>query len=404
MPNTAVHAGLTRAALNLQKTGTGDNKRLIEDYSSWPDFYFSERSAEIAPYMFFPDGIQFHYPPDTPYNELYRYWDMDERGRFRKSRAFVNENFRHVTAGFAFYIGHILECFRKNETEEGKKYLGVLLHMLQDSTFGLHSLEGAGGGDAFLLDRLTGSTPAPSEILAGLRYREDFRMPAYEPQLLGRSRGEMVMKLYAAYCRTSADSRRAAFRYVMNTLENHPGKNGAEEQRMFGNAVTLCADTVHTLFQLAKGETPPAGPCRLDELEPYQFPFGGFAPYRFRSFLRGHAVDRTGKRLPLELDSGIYGHGLSFGTHFDGALLYSIEPGLFREFRCRIGFHTAFPVNGEASVTWINGGKETGCVTLDPGRRSVSAAIPEPGNGFGLKFRSAPGCGVLVLAEPELLP
>lgn len=402
MPDSRTHSALTRAALALQTAETGNNENLIRDYSSWPDFYFSDRGKELRPYIFFLDGIQFHYPPDTPYNDLYRYWDMDERGRFRKSRAFVNENFRHVTAGFAFYIGHILECFRKNETEEGKKYLGVLLHMLQDSTFGLHSLEGAGGGDAFLLDRLTGSTPAPSEILAGLRYREDFRMPAYEPQLLGRSRGEMVMKLYAAYCRTSADSRRAAFRYVMNTLENHPEKNGAEEQRMFGNAVTLCADTVHTLFQLAKGETPPAGPCRLDELEPYEFPFGGFGGYRFRSFVRNCAFDRENNAVPLELDCGKFEHGLSFGTHADGRLRYFIAPGIYRKFTCRIGLHPISPAGGNAEITWFNAGKAVRTDILDPAVRSLEIGIPEPGKEFGLSFRSDPSCGILVLADPVL--
>lgn len=404
MPDAAVHAGLTRAALQLLKTDTGDNQRLIDDYSSWPDLYFSGRRAEIAPYMFFLDGIQFHYPPDTPYNELYRYWDMDENSNFHRSRAAVNENFRHVTAGFRFYVEHILKCFRKDEMEEGKKYLGCLIHMLQDSTFGLHALEGAGGSDAFVLDRLTGAEPAPSTILAGLRYREDFRMPDYAPHLLGNSAEETVMRLYAEYCRISADSRRCVFRYVMNILENRTGRNSAEEQHMFDNAVKLTADTIWTVYRIARGETGPVRPCRLEELEPYQFPFGGFAPYRFRSFLRNQAVDREGKTLPLELDCGRFEHGLSFGTHLEGALLYSVAPEVFSRFTCRVGLHAAFPAAGEVQLTWIDHGRETETFTLDPGCRSRMVDLPDPGGEFGLKFRSSPACGVLVLADPLFQP
>ena len=140
MPDSKVHSALTRAALALQTADTGDNEKLISEYSSWPDLYFSDRWKELEPYMFFLDGIQFHYPPDTPYNELYRYWDMDENSNFHRSRPAVNENFRHVTAGFRFYLDHILEHFARHEIEEGKKYLGCLIHMLQDSTFGLHAL------------------------------------------------------------------------------------------------------------------------------------------------------------------------------------------------------------------------------------------------------------------------
>ena len=404
MPDAATHSAITRAALQLQPFDTGDNSRLIDDYSSWPDRYFSERRAEIMPYMFFLDGIQFHYPPDTPYTELYRYWDMDENSNFHRSRPAVNENFRHVTAGFRFYLEHILEHFARREMEEGKKYLGCLIHMLQDSTFGLHALEGAGGSDAFVLDRLTGAEPAPSAILGRLRYRDDFAVPGHQPRSLGNSVEETVMRLYAEYCRVSADSRQCVFRYVMNTLENRAERNFAEEQRMFHNAVKLTADTIWTVYRIARGEIGPVRSCRLEELEPYQFPFGGFGGYRFRSFLRNKAVDREGKTLPLELDRGRFEHGLSFGTHLEGTLLYSVAPKVFSRFTCRIGLHAAFPAAGKVQLTWISHGRETETFTLDPDCRSRMVDLPDPGGEFGLKFRSDPTCGVLVLADPLLLP
>ncbi|MBO4630316.1 MAG: hypothetical protein J5858_00195, partial [Lentisphaeria bacterium] len=333
MPDNKTHSALTRAALQLQTTDTGDNTELIRDYCSWPDYYFSDRWKELEPYMFFLDGVQFHYPPDTPYSELYRYWKHDEKG-FHRSRPFVNENFRHVTSGFAFYIERIIRNFRKNEMEEGKKYLGCLLHMLEDSTFGLHALEGAGGTDAFALDRMMDDSNQASAILAGLKYREDFPELHYIPRSLGNTPGEMVMKLYSAYCAASSDSRKCGFRFIMNTLENRPENNPEQETGMYANAVKLCADVIHTVFQLAGGEKNALPePCRLNELEPYEFPLGGFGAYRFRSFIRNSALDRENNRIPLDLDCGRFEYGISFGSHYEGILRYWIAPNTFREFR-----------------------------------------------------------------------
>ena len=401
MPDAKTHSALTRAALRLQRFDTGDNEKLIGDYSSWPDFYFSGRRNEIAPYMFFLDGIQFHYPPNTPYAELYRYWDNGENGFFR-SRPFVNENHRHVTEGFRFYIGHAVRCFEKKEMEEGKKYLGCLLHMLEDSCFGFHAMEGAGGSDGFVLDRMTDFPVPPSTIIAGLKYRDDFPALDYVPHSLGNSPEEMVMKLYAAYCAASSDSRKSCFLCVINTMNGCPEKNREQEIRMYANTVKLCADAICTVFQIARGEIVESGPCRLEELEPYEFPFGGFGSYLYRSFARDCAYGRSNERIPLELDSGRVEHGLSFGTHAEGNLRCFIAPKVFRRFTCRIGFHPLSPVNGTAEITWFNDGKSVRTDVLDKTVRELEIEIADPGRDFGLSFRSVPGCGILVLAEPLL--
>ena len=403
MPDSRTHSALTRAALALQTAETGNNENLIKDYSSWPDFYFSDRGKELRPYIFFLDGIQFHYPPDTPYNDLYRYWDIGEND-FHRSRPFINENFLHVTAGFRFYIENIVRNFRQNDLDEGKKYLGCLLHMLEDSCFGLHALEGAGGADAFVLDRLTDDPVQPSMIIAKIKYRDDFPKLEYVPHSLGNSPDEMVMRLYAAYCAASADSRKCGFRYILNTLENRAEQNPEQEYRMYANAVKLCADVIHTVFQLGRGMILPSGPCRLEELEPYQFPFGGFGGYRFRSIVRNCAYDRQNAPIPLELDCGRFEHGISFGSHHEGSLRYWIAPGVFREFSGKIGLHSAFPVNGTAELTLFNNGIPADSFTLDGSRRSMELKIPYPENDFGLSFRSSPACGVLVLADPQFFP
>ena len=399
MPDSRTHSALTRAALALQTAETGNNENLIRDYSSWPDFYFSDRGKELRPYIFFLDGIQFHYPPDTPYNDLYRYWDIGEND-FHRSRPFINENFRHVSAGFRFYIENIVRNFRQNDLDEGKKYLGCLLHMLEDSCFGLHALEGAGGADAFVLDRLTDDPVQPSMIIAKIKYRDDFPKLEYVPHSLGNSPDEMVMRLYAAYCAASADSRKCGFRYILNTLENRAEQNPEQEYRMYANAVKLCADVIHTVFQLGRGMILPSGPCRLEELEPYQFPFGGFGGYRFRSFERNKAYAQDGAELPLETAGERFACGISFGSHFEGKLLYWIAPEVFRSFSCAAGFHPAVPVNGELHLELVNDGSVIETFRLSAEHPSCHVHLDAPCGEFGFRFRSAPSAGIVVIGDP----
>lgn len=66
-----------------------------------------------------------------------------------------------------------------NETE-AMKYLGVLLHVLQDACFGVHALEGPGGCDLFFFDRLGISDFSPAAKLAQLD-AWTFRMPPEKP-------------------------------------------------------------------------------------------------------------------------------------------------------------------------------------------------------------------------------
>ena len=211
------------------------------------------------------------------------------------------------------------------------------------------------------------------------------------------------MKLYAAYCRAAADSRKCCFRFIMNVLDNRPDENFPLETRMCHNAVRLCADTVRTVYQLAAGTVVPSPDgCRLEELEPREFPFGGFRPYAFRSFERNCAVDRDGNPIPLELDCGKFEHGLSFGTHWEGSLRYRIAPGTFRKFTGKIGLHAAYPVKGEVDLTVFNNGIPAGQILLNESCRSAGLEVSQPENEFGFSFRSTPGCGVLVIADPIL--
>ena len=58
------------------------------------------------------------------------------------------------------------------------KYLGVLLHVLQDACFGIHALEGPGGSDLFFFDRLRIGDFSPAEVLARLDCSDGSSGPA----------------------------------------------------------------------------------------------------------------------------------------------------------------------------------------------------------------------------------
>lgn len=401
MPDSKTHSFLTAQALKLQKKDLGNCDDLIKDYCSYPDFYFSDRWQELEKYIFFLDGIQFHYLPDTPYNELYRYWKMNQNGGFL-SRDFVNKNFRHAEKGFTFYITHAVRYFQNGNDDEAKKYLGCLLHMLEDSTFGFHTLEGAGGADGFVLDRMLDSSPSPADILAKIKMDFTLHCPAHEVQILGDSIDEAVMMLYGKYCSYSADSRKAAFQYILSEL-GFSGKNSSDEiRRMHDNAVKLCADVIATILHLATdGKSNRAAFCSLNTLEPYQFPFGGFGAYRFRSFIRDCAILPDGSQTDLQLNGRKLSYGLSFGSHFKGSLLYKIAPETFKNFTVSIGFQDTIPPGGEVCIEWLNNSETAATVTLSEKNPVQKLQINAPSGVFGLKFTAKPSCGIIVLGEPH---
>lgn len=404
MPDSVSHTLLTRAALALQPFPKSSDTRLETEYCLYPDDYFSARWREIAPYCPFKDGIQFHYLPDTPWNPLYRYWRKDEEDSSVRVLAFDNPNFRHAHAGFEHCIGHAVREFRAGRVDEGNRHLGVLLHVLQDATFGIHALEGPGGADLGILDRLLDTPLQPTELLAEIRWQDEgFRMD-YRPQSLGATVDEMVMRLYSAYCQAVSSSRKLCVRYVLESL-NGKGDGLVPLVRSMGEtSIRLCADVIHTVRQLAEGmagEQP--DPLPLETQEPFEFPFGGFRPYRFRSVSRDCVPSAKGSApLPLQIGSVQYSHGLAFGSHYEGRLLYWIAPGVFQSLTATIGMHPAFLPVGSVQVTVLNDGQERKKLTLDATTSETVLMIPEPGNVVGLVFHSTPSCGVIVLGSPEL--
>lgn len=401
MPGAKDHSHITENALKLVSFDIGDTSELISKYCNYPDFYPFDLE-KIKDYYFETDGIQFHYLPDPPYNNLYRYWGMKNQ-KVVRMKSFRNDHFIHAKAGFFWYLEHAVSALRKNQPEEGKKFLGSLLHVLEDSTFGVHTLEGNGGSDIFLMNRIFESDTLPLSFLTKISAL-DFSAPDHTPRSLGNSVPEIVMNLYADYCRKLDSSRKAAYRIIKNGVEGKPFKHIAGT--MFDNAVTLCADVIYSVFQVAAGIVEPFSDLPLHELYPFEMPCGGFRNYNLRTIERNRAYLPDGTEIPLELN-GENGtvpveEGFSFGSHFEGALRYWIAPETFREFSAQIGLHPAYTGTGEIVFEILNDGVSVERIVLDQENRSAKICIENPKNELALQFCSTSSCGIVVLANPML--
>ena len=167
MPATAQHRRMTANALNLVPELPGPRSRLTEEFCLYPDQALNA-PEEFARYCRLPSGEWFHYLPDVSYAELYRYHTVDCAGHIRRARAFRNGNYDFALPGFLHLLRQSATQLGDGKEEEAMKYLGVLLHVLQDACFGIHALEGPGGSDLFFFDRLRIGDFSPAEVLARL--------------------------------------------------------------------------------------------------------------------------------------------------------------------------------------------------------------------------------------------
>ena len=252
MPATAQHRRMTANALNLVPELPGPRSRLTEEFCLYPDQALNA-PEEFTRYCRLPSGEWFHYLPDVSYAELYRYHTVDCAGHIRRARAFRNGNYDFALPGFLHLLRQSATLLGDGKEEEAMKYLGVLLHVLQDACFGIHALEGPGGSDLFFFDRLRIGDFSPAEVLARLNC-SDFPFFSAAPRMLGTSVPEAALRLYSHYCRTARAARRSCMEILLAHW-NGKSENTASCLSMYRNAVLLCADVLKTVSELATGKT-----------------------------------------------------------------------------------------------------------------------------------------------------
>ena len=425
MPDGKKHSILTKAVLDMLspyfKLPENEHEALIEQYCCYPDTFFSSDKSvyeNILPYMFIKDGIQFHYLPDTPLNELYRYWlPKLEEQRLGKSRPFHNSNFFHARAGFEFYLNNMVKYFEDDNYREGAKFTGCLLHMLEDSSFGAHSLEGPYGTDIFVLERLFGEPDdlgkTPLNILKALDCSR-VKPFDYTPKLLGENVPEIAMHLYAAYVKNAASSRQLCFKIVRNVYDGRENENPELIQKMFSKTIKICTDMLFSALSVAKHELKDSGHLKtisLTELEPFEFPLGGSGGYRFLSCLKDIAVDSNMRKIPLQLKLGdeiiSFDRGLSFGSHYEVALCYWIPEDLYSGFEACIGLHpdSLNPESG-VKIEIINNGKIVQELEFKETSSAEKLLLKNPRGKFGFKVSYIKGyphsTNIIVIGSPIL--
>lgn len=359
MPGTFIHQCLTRQA--LESNHISDAENLVNTYCIYPDYYFGERSAETKPYMYFHDGIQFHYPPHTPVEEFYRYWDRNENGNYPFCHH-ENENIVHVEAGFRFYLGKIIPLLNTGEREEAWKYLGCLLHFLEDSTFGLHSLEGADGADLFILDRLFGTDI--TRYLSGISLTDELQSMTVIPKVLTSSAEEFIPLLYTRYVKDSARSRQYLFDMAVEHQYGKSQRSSEENIReMFLVALQLSADTAATVLAIASGEKTGVMQRNLTEFSPFHYPIGG----------SGFILKKYEEQE----------NTITFGVNSSASLLYSIPENLYDTFTCSvrgIGIH-------QVKLELFDKNEVIRCIDLE-NEKEIPLVISSPGGVLGFRITS----------------
>jgi hypothetical protein len=268
--------------------------------------------------------------------------------------------------------------------------------MLQDSSFGIHSLEGPCGTDIFVLDRLFDEPESlkmrPTNILARIEY-DAIPVRAYLPRLLGTSVPEIVARLYARYAHAASAARKICFTFVRNTYDGNENANSSLVREMFYNAAELCTDVIFSVWSIAmeKFDTS-ACPARISmtELEPFEFPMGGSGGYRFLSFVKNEAVTPSLEKIPLRLImSGktlSFDSGISMGSHYEGKLLYWIPEKIYSRFYACIGLHPECLNPTGVKIELLNDGNPVAEFLFNNERPAEIIELKNPEGIFGIKF------------------
>lgn len=369
MPNKYHHQIITRQA--LKSAGISDAPLLIEEYSSYPD-YFHRNYDEIAPYMFIMDKVEFHYPPHTPVDQFYRYWDHIPHRKTVMLDREENHNHRFAEAGFRFYLNHCVDALRAGEREEAWKFLGCLLHFLEDSAFGIHALEGPDGTDIYVLDRMSGKKFA--KYICSIPLDESLTGSEVVPQILAADIDEAVARLYFRYVEATELSRQAAFDIALEYIIGKSRNTLLENQRtMFLSALQLAADTAATIMAIAEKRAPEFPQRNLTDFAPFYYPIGGGGRFQLSRY---------------ELN----GNDFVFGVNLEARLFFAI-PQVYKSFNCRI---SAAEV-AETELEFINNGEVCRSFKLD-GNVDFPVEIENPGGIFGIRISAPSGKGEITLA------
>jgi hypothetical protein len=344
---------------------------LIQEHCRLPEQYWDVRGeghAKAAPYAFKTDGLIFHFLPDTPIAPTYRYQCADPEAQvLRPLLPYENPHWHHAMDGFRYYATQAIEAMMADDWERGCAFAGWLIHVLQDHSFGIHSLEGPYGTDVFLLHRLFPDAEHPEQD-PSIILRQPTAPPTatnlrtYIPRLLGYHTDEIAFTLFSRHVEATLAARRMCHQIVINARMDRGDLNTPLFTEMYRGAIALTADTLFTLICVASqrvgNSTAHLETVHLSDIEPYQRPWLTAQPYWTRGYTIGHALDNGGRKIPLQLRLPprnapvTFAKGMAVGGHYCSTLAFEIPRNTYSTFDCSIGQHALFSTRtGEVHLT-----------------------------------------------------
>ncbi|MCM8768990.1 MAG: NPCBM/NEW2 domain-containing protein [Candidatus Omnitrophica bacterium] len=376
-----MHKKITREVINhllpwQKKILRASGAELVGESSGLPDKYFDVDSGgyqQARPFAFFTQKVQFHYIPNTPVENRYKYWRVVENklgepvklSRFRYNR--LDPAWKHLSQGFRFYLTQATARLKEGRITDFAGYLGSLLHILQDATCYLHSLEGIDGTDILILDRLLVSGEEdfsrwPSYLL---RESPEGEVRLLTPQVVGTSIPEASFLLYSRLWQDVSANRRLLLPLYLALINSDGSKIHQIRSEMLSRAGQLCLDVTHTVFGIAferwsRSELNALEMVYLSDLKAIREPLGLSEPYRFITFLQDASLNQKMQTCPLSLyleekpgqwRKRVFKKGLGTGSHYHYCLAYEIPAGVYRSFSGAVGLHADLGRGGNINVS-----------------------------------------------------
>ena len=365
------HALITRLAFEAlprwQHTlWKNDRDAFINDYCSYPDSYWEpDRHHEIQPYMLLIDGMPFHYSPPNQID--YNNWAMDasdDRPALRRLPEKPNRNWSFVSRGMNHYLEKSLLSAALDQMTEAGKWLGVLVHFIEDSGHVIHALEGPDGADAFILDRLC-EPPSDNPHRTASSVLTEFKndtgdISGHRPRLLGASIPEITFHLYSAIHRLAQQSRFKHLPVVRALLGDDRDTAAALLRGMDEDNARLVSDLLFTVLSVAKRKFLPRNLAslsvtHLEELYPLARPWVASDPYRFTPLVANACLDQDRRPHPLRVlmpDRSVreFRRGWGSGTHIETVLAYDVPRSVFDSFHMTIGLHEPLGRKGRVRI------------------------------------------------------
>ena len=360
------HSLMTRMAFDAlpeweRKLWKDERERFVSQYCLYPDLYWDAgRHEEIKPYALLIGGRQFHY---TPANDIDNDWEMVRQGEswaIKRVREKANRNWEFVREGLSYYLPRAARAIAERDMREAGRWLGVLVHFVQDGGHELHALEGPDGVGFFALDRLVEPPAGEPHRTASMTMIElsnkkgDIR--PYEPRLLGTSVREVIFRLYSAYYRLGRDSRLKHLPIVGALQRGDRAAAARLLREMDEDGARLTCDVIHTMTSMA------AEHFRNDQLQDLSVvslvdtyllcrPWIASDPYRFTPLVPGACLTPDRKRAPLTLRAPdgrkrTFSRGWGSGAHVEMVLAWQLPAGVFETLEMTVGLHEPLGRNG----------------------------------------------------------